>query len=110
MALTIAEFAAGAVTGAGPSRAFPAPQEPYLQLTVVSSAGSTASQSTVSLTGNSNLVTLTSGNAGQCFFFFAASSTGTSTQVTSTNVEVMPPSVQIIRGCKPLAKIFAYST
>jgi len=107
--LTVAEFMGFAVTGAGTYRYSPlAPQEPYLALTIVSSAGSTASMSTISLSTTTRVVSITQGSVGPAFFFIGYSSTAGAP--TSTQVETCPANNQIFRGVNPGAKMWAYST
>ncbi len=108
MTLFIAEYAGMAYMRSG-SAQYPAPAAPTILVTQVSSGGSTAAMSTLTLSSATRLVSITSVGLNAFFAF------GSSTQApTSTQMEVAPSNVPILRGAigpagTPL-RLFSFSS
>ncbi len=106
MPTSIAEFTGVAVSG---SAYMPIPMAPPVKVTILSSAGSTSSNSTVQVSANTNFVAISGQVTFFCLFGSSAFTTTVST-VSSTSAEAFPGGMVHLRGVSPNMKIIGWSS
>ena len=83
------------------------PASPALAVTQVSSGGSTGSLTTVALSSATRIVSILSLGVNA---FFTIGGSSTASAPTSTQTDVAPAGVPILRGVNPKASLFAFSS
>lgn len=106
MTVFVTEYAGQAYIRSG-SVQNPAPAAPFVALTQISSGGSTAALTTIALSSATRLVSIVSLGVNA---FFNIGGSSTAAAPTSTQMDVAPAGVPIVRGVNPKASLFAFSS
>jgi hypothetical protein len=111
MTVYVLEYLGMAWLRAGAS-GFPAPESPAVAVTVISSAGSTSSLSTIAFSSATELIELVNNSpgGGASFFFQVGSSLFGASSVASTNSEVVLANSRVLRGVPQHGKLIGWSS